>query len=69
MASLRQLISGVVQGSVLGPVLFLLYVDDVVTLLSSSVLCKLYADDLKLYTLQYKPDKMPMTYRVASMPL
>jgi len=45
----RQLISGVVQGSVLDPLLFLLYVDDVVKLFTSGVLCKLYADDLKLY--------------------
>jgi len=51
MSSPRQLISGVVQGSVLGPLLFLLYVDDVVKLFSSSALCKLYADDLKLYSI------------------
>ena len=38
-----------VQGSVLDPLLFLLYVDDVVKLFTSGVLCKLYADDLKLY--------------------
>jgi len=47
----RQLISGVVQGSVLGPLLFLLYVDDVVRLFSSGVLCNMYADDLKLYSI------------------
>jgi len=45
----KQLISGVVQVSVLGPLLFLLYVDDVAKLFSTSVLCKLYADDVKLY--------------------
>jgi len=42
---------------VLGPLLFLLYVDDVVRLFSSSVLCKLYADDVKLYSvIQTKQD-------------
>jgi len=40
----------VVQGGVLGPLLFLLYVDDVAKLFSTSVLCKLYADDVKLYS-------------------
>ena len=45
----KQLISAVVQGSLLGPLLFLLYVDDVAKLFSTSVLCKLYADDVRLY--------------------
>ena len=42
--------SGVVQGSCLGPLLFLLYVNDVTTTLSESTTCKLYADDVKLYS-------------------
>ena len=42
--------SGVVQGSVLGPLLFVLFVEDIVDLLGTSLGTKLYADDLKLYT-------------------
>ena len=42
--------SGVPQGSVLSPILFNLYINDVVDVLSQAgVCCKLYADDVKLY--------------------
>ena len=65
MSSLRQLIIGVVQGIVLGPLLLLRYVDDVVKLFSSRVglLCKLYADDLKLYSIiQTRQDTAAVSY-------
>jgi len=50
MSDSAQLCSGVVQGSCLGPLLFLLYVNDVTSVISDKCKCKLYADDLKLYS-------------------
>ena len=46
----RTLTSGVIQGSCLGPLLFVLYINDVVEVFSNGIKCKLYADDVKLYT-------------------
>jgi hypothetical protein len=43
-------ISGVPQGSVLGPILFILYIDDINIICTGSVTLKLFADDLKLYS-------------------
>ena len=43
-------ISGVPQGSVLGPIFFLLYVDDVTLAYPGTVRYKLFADDLKIYS-------------------
>ena len=42
--------SGVIQGSCLGPILIVLYINDIVKLFDEQCICKLYADDLKLYT-------------------
>ena len=42
-------VSGVPQSSVLGPILFLLYIDDVTLIYPGSVTFKLFADDLKIY--------------------
>jgi len=43
-------ISGVPQGSVLGPVLFILFVNDTVACSHGCVTVKMFADDTKLYT-------------------
>ena len=43
-------LSGVPQGSVLGPILFILFINDIDTVCQSSTKLKLFADDLKLYS-------------------
>jgi ribonucleases P/MRP protein subunit RPP40 len=51
VSSVCPVLSGVPQGSVLGPILFIIYVNDITQLWSSgTVSVKLFADDTKLYT-------------------
>ena len=47
---MSKVISGVPQGSVLGPIFFIIYVNDLEDVLSNKATCKLLADDLKLYS-------------------
>jgi hypothetical protein len=52
-SSEKGLVSGIVQGSCLGPLLFLAYVNDVTDVLPSNCTTKLFADDLKLYSVAH----------------
>ena len=50
-STVSDVISGVIQGSCIGPVLFLLFINDIADLFNNGdVTCKLYADDLKLFS-------------------
>jgi hypothetical protein len=42
--------SGVPQGSVLAPLFFILFINDLASLAENSAICKLFADDVKLYS-------------------
>jgi hypothetical protein len=48
-SELKSVSSGVPQGSVIGPMLFIFYINDIADEISSSSTHKLYADDLKAY--------------------
>jgi hypothetical protein len=54
----QPVISGVPQGSVLGPLLFAIYVDDLDTVLSNGVQVKKFADDTKLYYSYSRSDSL-----------
>ena len=42
--------SGVIQGIVLGPLRFVLYINDLSDVFNDDCKCKLYADDIKIYS-------------------
>jgi len=44
------IISGVIQGSCISPLLFLLYLNNLTTIFDNKITCVLFADDVKLYT-------------------
>ena len=49
LSTVKNVVSGVPQGSVLGPLLFTIYINDVAERISSSNSISLYADDIDLY--------------------
>ena len=50
ISELSNLISGVVQGSGIGPIMFVLFINDLIAVLEQhGVTAKLFDDDLKLY--------------------
>ena len=56
-STLRSVISGVPQGSVLGSILFLMYINDIVDLFSNSnVSTKLFANDINYLELTSEAD-------------
>ena len=49
LSDVCNLLCGVIQGSVIGPLMFLVYINDLVELLASlNIKVKLFADDVKL---------------------
>jgi ribonucleases P/MRP protein subunit RPP40 len=58
-------ISGVPQGSVLGPLLFLVYINDIVSALPDGVKIKLFADDCKIYIIFSYNSNLPSTLSLA----
>ena len=50
--------SGIPQGSILGPTLFTIYINDLPNCLTSQ--CKMFADDLKMYNRSFNHDIVQM---------
>ena len=60
------------QGTVLAPLFFLLFINDIVDLLDSDSVCKLFADDVKLYSNfnlsnAYNSDNNPLVLTLSNL--
>ena len=60
LSTTKSVMSGVPQGSVLGPLLFVVYIDDVANRISSLSSISLYADDIALYRSIRSPADYPI---------
>jgi len=49
MSNKKDVLSGIPQGSILGPILFTLFINDLQDIVSSN--CKVFADDTKIYNI------------------
>ena len=53
LSELINLLSGVIQGSSIGPVMFLMHIDGLAKLLEHhGIIAKLFADDVKIYLIK-----------------
>jgi hypothetical protein len=51
LSDVKRLTSSVIRGSCLGPLLFVFYVNDVANIFGDGIVCKMYADDVKLHSI------------------
>ncbi|EYC05877.1 hypothetical protein Y032_0079g1234 [Ancylostoma ceylanicum] len=59
-------VSGVPQGTCLGPLMFLLYINDLASVLPEGVHCSIFADDSKIYTISNASLLQQAIYALAS---